>query len=403
MKYKKEEVLQYVAQEDVKFIRMAFCDAAGKQKNISVMPPELDRAFTEGIALDGSAIAGFGTAEHSDLFLRPDPATISVLPWRPEHGRVVRMFCNIFHPDGAAAPCDTRAVLIDAVQKAKEAGITFNFGAEMEFYLFRRDEDGIPTQIPHDTAGYMDIAPQDLGENVRREICLTLEQMGICPESSHHEEGPGQNEIDFRYAEALKAADDAVTFRSVVSTVAARNGLAADFSPKPIASAPGSGMHINISVKTDKDHAALTEHAMAGILAHIAELTAFLNPHGDSYRRFGTKKAPLCVSWAHQNRTALIRIPAASGEYARFELRSPDSCCNPYLAYALLIYAALDGIRAKTPLPAPCEFDLYTAAKAGDGMPPLLPQTLDDAKKIARQSAFLQSVLCRQLIDFYTL
>lgn len=403
MKYKKEEVLQYVAQEDVKFIRMAFCDAAGKQKNISVMPPELDRAFTEGIALDGSAIAGFGTAEHSDLFLRPDPATISVLPWRPEHGRVVRMFCNIFHPDGAAAPCDTRAVLIDVVQKAKEAGITFNFGAEMEFYLFRRDEDGMPTQIPHDTAGYMDIAPQDLGENVRREICLTLEQMGICPESSHHEEGPGQNEIDFRYAEALKAADDAVTFRSVVSTVAARNGLAADFSPKPVASAPGNGMHINISVKTDKDHAALTEHAMAGILAHIAELTAFLNPHGDSYRRFGTKKAPLCVSWAHQNRTALIRIPAASGEYARFELRSPDSCCNPYLAYALLIYAALDGIRAKTPLPAPCEFDLYTAAKAGNGMPPLLPQTLDDAKKIARQSAFLQSVLCRQLIDFYTL
>ena len=200
MLYTEEDVYSYVEQEDVKFIRLAFCDISGRQKNISIMPQELERAFEYGIAIDASAIAGFGDEVHSDLFLHPDPTTIAVLPWRPEHGRVVRMFCAVTQPDGTVIGADARSLLKKTVEDAKKAGLTFAFGTEMEFYLFRLDEDGEPTKIPYDRAGYMDIAPADKGENVRREACLTLERMGIRPESSHHEEGPGQNEIDFRYA-----------------------------------------------------------------------------------------------------------------------------------------------------------------------------------------------------------
>ena len=228
MKYSKEEVIQFVAEEDVKFIRMAFCDIYGKQKNISIMPGELERAFEYGI--DASAIDGFGGEVHSDLFLHPDTSTLCVLPWRPEHGKVVRMFCTVTYPDGTPFEADTRALLRKAAEDAEKEGISFAFGSEMEFYLFKCDENGEPTNIPYDNAGYMDVAPEDKGENVRREICLTLERMGINPESSHHEEGPGQNEIDFCYSHAITAADDALTFRSVVLAVAARNGLCADFS-----------------------------------------------------------------------------------------------------------------------------------------------------------------------------
>ena len=270
MRYSREEVMQYVAQEDVKFIRMAFCDVYGRQKNISIMPRELPRAFSDGIAIDASAISGFGGEVHSDLLLHPDPATLSLLPWRPEHGRVVRMFCSVTAPDGTPIAADTRSLLQSAVADAQAAGVQFAFGAEMEFYLFRRDENGEPTGIPYDRAGYMDIAPEDKGENVRREICLTLEQMGILPESSHHEEGPGQNEIDFRYADPMVAADDAVTFRSVVGTIAARNGLYADFSPKPLSDQPGNGMHINFSVRADSG-ADVMPAAIAGILARMRD------------------------------------------------------------------------------------------------------------------------------------
>ena len=198
MVYEKEEILQYVIEEDVKFIRMTFCDVMGRLKNVSIMPDELDRAFAYGIAIDASAIAGFGGEVYSDLVLRPDPSTLCILPWRPEHGRVVRMFCSVHYPDGRPFALDTRALLAQAVQDAEKEGLSFFFGPEMEFYLFRLDDTGAPTKIPYDHAGYMDVAPEDKGENVRREACLTLEQMGIRPESSHHEEGPGQNEIDFR-------------------------------------------------------------------------------------------------------------------------------------------------------------------------------------------------------------
>ena len=210
MKYSKEEVMQYVFEDDVKFIRLAFCDVFGKQKNISIMPEELPRAFEYGITIDGSAIKGFGDETHSDLLLHPDAETLMVLPWRPEHGKVVRMFTSITYPDGRPFECDTRSLLKNAVSVANKNGYQFFFGAEQEFYLFKLDENGEPTKIPHDHASYMDIAPEDKGENVRREICLTLEQMGIRPESSHHEEGPGQNEIDFRYSDPLSAADNAM-------------------------------------------------------------------------------------------------------------------------------------------------------------------------------------------------
>ena len=392
MRYSREEVMQYVAQEDVKFIRMAFCDVYGRQKNISIMPRELPRAFSDGIAIDASAISGFGGEVHSDLLLHPDPATLSLLPWRPEHGRVVRMFCSVTAPDGTPIAADTRSLLQSAVADAQAAGVQFAFGAEMEFYLFRRDENGEPTGIPYDRAGYMDIAPEDKGENVRREICLTLEQMGILPESSHHEEGPGQNEIDFRYADPMVAADDAVTFRSVVGTIAARNGLYADFSPKPLSDQPGNGMHINFSVRADSG-ADVMPAAIAGILARMREMTLFFNTPVGSYRRFGSCKAPRYLSWSAENRSQLIRIPAAKGEYRRAELRSPDPLCNPYLAYTLLIRAGLGGIAEGAELMPAADLNLYTAPASVTAAFGCLPESLEQAREIAAQSAFITDVL----------
>ena len=392
--------MQYVAEEDVKFIRLAFCDVYGVQKNISVMPHELKRAFEYGIAIDASAIEGFEDEVHSDLFLHPDPSTLTVLPWRPEHGRVVRMFCNISYPDGTPYTNDTRSLLVKAVEEAKSLGYTFYFGAEMEFYLFRLNEYGKPTKEPYDNAKYMDIAPDDKGENVRREICLTLEQMGISPESSHHEEGPGQNEIDFRYSDALSAADNAVTFKSVVKTVAARNGLYADFSPKPLENCAGNGLHINMSVR-DKSGKELIDALIPALLEKTGEITLFLNPVADSYKRLGNNKAPAYISWSAQNRSQLIRIPAAIGEYKRLELRSPDPEANPYLAFTLLIYAGLYGLTKKLPLPPPADVNFFTLDKAALAEFKRLPSTLEEAKVQAKASAFVQEHLPESLIDAY--
>lgn len=401
MKYSKEEVIQFVAEEDVKFIRMAFCDIYGKQKNISIMPGELERAFEYGIAIDASAIDGFGGEVHSDLFLHPDTSTLCVLPWRPEHGKVVRMFCTVTYPDGTPFEADTRALLRKAAEDAEKEGISFAFGSEMEFYLFKCDENGEPTNIPYDNAGYMDVAPEDKGENVRREICLTLERMGINPESSHHEEGPGQNEIDFCYSHAITAADDALTFRSVVLAVAARNGLCADFSPKPIENKAGNGMHINFSAKR-ADGADIMPHVIAGILAHIREITAFLNITESSYKRFGSNKAPKYISWSGGNRSQLIRIPAAQGEYRRAELRSPDPMCNPYLAFTLLIRAGLDGVKNNMVLPVAADINLYTASEEVTAHYEKLPETLEEAKAAAKASAFVAENLPASIIADYT-
>ena len=399
MKYTPQEVIQFIQEEDVKFIRLAFCDCFGRPKNISIMPHELERAFKYGIAIDASAIAGFGDEVNSDLFLHPDASTIALLPWRPEHGSVVRKFCSITHPDGTPFAHDTRGILKQAVADAAKAGYAFSFGSELEFYLFRLDENGEVTDVPYDQATYMDVAPEDRCENVRREICLTLERMGIQPESSHHEEGPGQNEVDFRYSDPLSAADNAVTFLTVVKTIAARNGLYADFSPRPLEGRPGSGFHINMSVQGGAE--ALMHRAMGGILDKITDMTLFLNPTEPSYSRLGAHKAPKYISWSSNNRSQLIRVPAASGEYRRFELRSPDCTANPYLAFALLIWAGLSGIENDIALPEACNVNLHTADSRNVTLA-TRPKSLSDAEKCAADSNFIAQHLPQSLIEFFT-
>lgn len=401
MNYSYEEIMEYIEQEDVKFIRLAFCDASGRQKNMAIVPDELKRAFADGISFDASAIAGFTDEVKSDLFLFPIPSTLTTLPWRSLQGKVIRMFCDIRYPDGTPFERDSRAILKQAVAAARAQNLTVYFGSEFEFYLFETDGKGNPTKIPLDNAGYMDVAPEDKGENVRREICLTLLEMGIHPESSHHEEGPGQNEIDFRYSDALTAADNAMNFVTVVKAVAVQNGLYADFSPKPLPGESGNGLHINMSVRSD-DGVDKTSYFMAGILAHIRELSMFLNPCEDSYKRLGEKKAPKYITWSPENRSQLIRIPAAKGIFKRIELRSPDPMANPYIAYALLIYAGLDGIRRQLPLPPATNLNLFRANTAETAGLETLPASLAEAVELARKSDFISSVLPANFIDSLT-
>lgn len=400
MRYSKDEVLQYVREDDVKFIRLTFCDVFGKQKNIAIMPGELERAFEYGIAFDASSVEGYGDETHSDLFLIPNIDTLMVLPWRPEHGRVVRMFCDVVYPSGKVYECDTRHLLKEAVNAAREAGVQFFFGAEQEFYLFELDQNGNPTKTPYDNAGYMDIAPEDKGENIRREICLTLEQMGISPESSHHEGGPGQNEIDFRYSDPLTAADNVMTFQTIVKTVAHRNGLHADFSPKPLENRPGNGFHINLSVKSS-DGVDRLSSVIAGILEKTPEMTAFLNPSESSYDRFGHDRAPRYVSVSDENRSQLIRIPAAHGEYRRAELRSPDPTANPYLAFALVIYAGLYGIKKELKLPEMTDRNLFKADPALLSGLKTLPSSLAEACRVAAESEFIGEHIPASVLNIY--
>ncbi len=400
MKYSKDEVKQYIKEDDVKFIRLAFCDVFGKQKNISIMPEELDRAFEYGIAFDASSIEGYGDETYSDLFLKPDSQTLTVLPWRPEHGKVVRMFSDVTYPSGKPYECDTRYLLKKAMQAADDAGVSFYFGAEQEFYLFELDQNGKPTKTPYDDAGYMDVAPEDKGENIRREICLTLEQMGIRPESSHHEGGPGQNEIDFRYSDPLTAADNVMTFQTIVKTVACGNGLCADFSPKPLENLPGNGFHINMSIKS-KDGSDNLPHIIAGVLEKASEMTAFLNPTEESYMRFGHNRAPRYISWSSENRSQLVRIPAAHGEYRRAELRSPDPTSNPYLAFALIIYAGIYGIKNKLDMPKVVNQNLFKANADLTSTLQKLPNSLNEACLLAKQSQFIAEHIPAAVLDIY--
>lgn len=400
MKYSKEEVMQFVQEEDVKFIRLVFCDVFGKQKNIAIMPSELSRAFEYGIAFDASAITGFGDESHSDLLLHPDPETLMQLPWRPEHGKVVRMFTHITYPDGTPFECDTRGLLKKAIADAEKEGYSFAFGAEQEFYLFLLDENGKPTKIPYDEAGYMDLAPDDRGENIRREICLTLEQMGISPESSHHEEGHGQNEIDFRYSEPLSAADNTMTFQTVVKTVARRNGLYVDFSPKPLKNQPGNGFHVNTSV-TPGNSIDDMHYMIAGVLNRVCEMTAFLNPTENSYERFGENKAPAYVSWSRENRSQLVRVPASPEFSVRAELRSPDPSANPYIVFALVIYAALEGLKNKTELVPAADINLFHADEEMLKKFKKIPQSLNEACEIAGNSDFIKAHIPEKVLKIY--
>ncbi len=400
MKYSVSEVIQYVREEDVKFIRLAFCDIYGNQKNMAIMPYELERAFSFGMPIDATAITGFDCGDESDLFLHPDPSTLTQLPWRPESGRVVRMFCSVRRADGKLYAADCRGLLEAAVSKAAESGVSFEFGTSMEFYLFKTDDDGVPTKIPHDYAGYMDIAPADKGENVRREIQLNLERMGIQPESSHHEEGPGQNEIDFANSDPLSCADNAVTFISVVKTIAARNGLAADFSPKPVLEFPGSGLHISISVKSSDGTDKLNQVA-AGIMDKIGDMTIFLDPVENSYERLGRNKAPRYISWSEADRSHLFRIPPEMGGKRIAELRSPDPMANPYLAFTLLIYAGLEGIKNNSELVSCPKADLYQAPEDVTDNLAMLPSTINEARKAAKRSSFIKEVLPENIIRHY--
>lgn len=408
MEYTAQEVIRFVGENDVKFIRLTFCDIFGTQKNISIMPDELSRAFESGISFDASAVRGFMNVEESDLMLFPDPGTLMILPWRPQHGRVARLFCDIRHPDGRAFEGDGRSILRRVLAKAASMGLECKVGAECEFYLFEVDERGMPTQRTHDQAGYCDIAPLDKGENVRREICLTLEEMDILPESSHHEQGPGQNEIDFRYDEALRSADNLVTFKSVVKTIAAKNGLFASFMPKPLEGKMGSGLHINLSLFRDGrnlfdpqggEPAPESRSFIAGVMHRIREITLLLNPTTNSYARFGGFEAPGFVTWSHQNRSQLVRIPAAVGPQSRMEVRSPDPMCNPYLAFALLISAGLEGVEQGMELCPPSNFNLYQAQPQQLESIQHLPKDMSEAIELASASEFLTSVLPAKTVE----
>jgi len=410
MKTTASEVLQFIRENDVKFIRLGFCDLFGLQKNISIMPEGLPDAFEHGVSIDASAIRGFSDVAKSDLLLFPDPATLTVLPWRPGPGRVVRFYCDIKNPDGTPFARDTRGILKKVTEKCGDMGYVCKIGAECEFYLFKTDENGEPTYITLDRGEYLDISPLDKGENIRREICLCLEEMGISTETSHHEQGPGQNEIDFKYSDALSSADNMLTFKSVVKAVAARNGLFASFMPKPFPDAPGSGLHVNISLsknglnifgKKEQGHANVAESFIAGILARTPEITLFLNPICNSYERFGSFEAPKYISWSHQNRSQLIRIPAAIGERMRMELRSPDPSVNPYLAFALILAAGLEGIEADLKLPEAVDADLYTADEGITGKLARLPDSLEEAIKLAENSAFVKAVAGEELVLRY--
>ncbi len=410
MEYSQSEVLQYVAENDVKFIKLFFTDIFGNLKSISIQPTLLRRAFSEGISFDASAIPGFLNVEKSDLVLIPDSATLSVLPWRPQQGRVCRMYCSIFYPDGASFEGDSRGILKNVVKNVQDAGFDVKVGTECEFYLFKLDSEGKPIFVPHDTASYCDLSPLDKGENVRRDIILNLEQLGIEPETSHHESGPGQNEIDFKYSSALNAADNFATFKNTVKSVAFQDGLFASFAPKPIQDKAGSGLHINLSLYKNGENLIATKSPeasafVAGILHRIREITVFLNPFPSSYQRLGKCEAPKYVSWSRQNRSQLIRLPFATGDFSRIELRSPDPTCNQYSALSLIIAAGLEGILQKEKLPCAKDINVYTADKSELCDLQTLPSSLnsgeESALSVAEKSDFVRSVLGERFVASY--
>ena len=409
MKRTAQDILNFVEDNDVKFAKLTFCDIFGNQKNVSLFASELPRAFAEGVSFDGSSIAGFMNVEESDLVLWPDPDTATVLPWRPAEGRVIRMYCDITLPNGKPFEGNCRGYLQSVVKRARAMGLVCNVGCECEFYLFETDEHGSPTRIPLDIGGYFDIPPLDKGENIRREICFAIEEMGLHPEHSHHESGHGQNEIDCHHAGPLKTADNVMMFKQIVRAIATRSGIHASFLPKPLPDQAGSGLHINLSLYMDGRNLfegdiapdSIAGSFMAGVLAHSRELTVFTNPLPNSYQRFGCDEAPRYVSWSRQNRSQLVRIPQVKGDNCRMELRSPDPACNPYLAIGLVLAAGLDGIEHRMVLQPPVNKNLFRPGEAeGLGLE-MLPATLEEAVAIAEESDFLHKVLPEELSRRY--
>lgn len=398
MRMTEQEVMDYAAENDVKFIRLAFVDLYGTLKNMAITPSELPRAFAGGFSFDPSAVKGFCDVAEGKLFLQPDPSTLCVLPWRPQTGRVVRMLCDCYTQDGEPFAGYSRTILRQQVEKAARLGYRFRLGTQYEFYLFENDERGNMTLIPQDQAGYMDVSPLDKGENIRREICLDLESMHILPESSHHEQGPGQNEIDFQRADPLSTADNALAFKGAVRAIAAQYGLSASFLPKPLAEESGNGLHVNLSMARDgeqlfEEHEGglhpLAQHAMAGILRRTREMSLLLNPLPSSYQRLGTVEAPSRISWSRGDRTHVMRVPAVKPGHGCVELRSPDPACNPYLAFTVILAAALEGIAQETPLPP-------ALTETGQ-----LPRDLGEAIVLAEQSDFLRETLPQAMLEKY--
>nr|WP_152946940.1 type I glutamate--ammonia ligase [Desulfofundulus thermobenzoicus] len=388
-----DDVRNLARELGVKFIRLQFTDIFGVLKNVSITVEQLDKALDGELMFDGSSIEGFVRIEESDMYLRPDPATFVVFPWRPRDGAVARLICDIYNADGTPFIGDPRYVLKRVIGEAKEMGYGMNVGPEAEFFLFHVDSDGRPTTMTHDRAGYFDLTPVDLGEDARRDMVLTLEQMGFEIEASHHEVAPGQHEIDFKYADALDTADKVVTFKFVVRTIAQRHGLHATFMPKPIFGIAGSGMHLNQSLMKNGENAffdpgapmQLSETALfyiGGLMKHARAITAVTNPTVNSYKRLVSGyEAPVYIAWSSRNRSPLIRVPAKRGNSTRIELRSPDPACNPYLALAVCLKAGLDGIKNRIAPPPPCDRNIYAMTERereelGIGC---LPQNLKEA------------------------
>lgn len=406
-KYTKEDIWRMIEEEDVEFIRLQFTDIFGTLKNVAVTTSQLERVLNNEIMFDGASIEGFARVEQSDMFLRPDLDTFAIFPWRPQQGKVARFLCDVYRPDGTPFAGDPRHVLKRTVQEAAEMGYQMDVGPECEFFLFHTDDEGNPTTITHEKAGYFDVGPLDLGENARRDMILTLEDMGFVVEASHHEDAPAQHEIDFHYDEALKTADDIMTFKLAVKTIAKRHGLYASFMPKPKTGVNGSGMHINMSLARDgvnvfydgQDCNHLSKEGywfIGGIMKHIAAITAIANPLVNSYKRLVPGyEAPVYIAWSMRNRSPLIRIPAQTGTTQRIELRSPDSATNPYLAIAVCLAAGLDGIRNQIEPPASVEGNIFAMSeeereKAGIKY---LPTSLAEAIDGLEQDVLIREVL----------
>ena len=411
--YTRKEIMRLVEEEDVEFIRLQFTDIFGSLKNMAVTASQLEKALDGRFMFDGSAIEGFSSIEDSDLYLRPDPDTLEIFPWRPQQGKVARLICDITRPDGTPFEGDSRYILKQALAEAAAMGYTFQVGPECEFFLFHMDDEARPTTISHEQAGYFDVSPLDLGENARRDMVLTLEEMGFVVESSHHEASPAQHEIDFEAAEALTAADNIQTFKLAVKTIAKRHGLYATFMPKPRVGINGSGMHINMALLKDgknifqdtEDENGLSREAysfIGGILEHIRAITAITNPLINSYKRLVPGyEAPTYIAWSRASRSPLIRVPSPRGEETRIELRSPDPAANPYLALAVCLRAGLDGIREGTVPPKSVDGDIFAMTEDERRRMGIrrLPATLTEAIEELEKDALIRNTLGEHAAD----
>lgn len=412
----KEDVMRLVQENDVKFIRLQFTDIFGILKNVAISVDQLEKALSNECMFDGSSIEGFARIEESDMYLRPDPNTFTIFPWRSQSGKVARLICDIYTSDGQPFEGDPRYILKKMVKRANEMGYDqFNVGPECEFFLFLTDNEGNPTTITHDNAGYFDLGPIDLGENARRDISMILDEMGFEIEASHHEVAPGQHEIDFKYTDALTAADAILTFKLVVKVIAQRHGLHATFMPKPIAGISGSGMHTNISLFKDGANAFCNPDDMnnlsqdaynfiGGLVKHISSITALTNPTVNSYKRLiPGYEAPVYVAWSAKNRSPLIRVPACKGKSTRLELRNPDPTCNPYLALAGILAAGLDGIENNIEAPAPVNKNIYEMSTTERKRKKVvsLPEDLNDAIKSMGKSKLVKDFIGDHIFNKY--